>query len=63
LRELNMPVLAMAGALDSKFAAIARQIADMAPRGECELVPGAAHAAHLQQPQTVVDALARWPHR
>ena len=40
LRELNMPVLAMAGALDSKFAAIARQIADMAPRGDVRVGAG-----------------------
>ena len=43
LRELNMPVLAMAGANDAKFAAIAQQIADSVPRGECVIVPGAAH--------------------
>ncbi|MBI4932778.1 MAG: alpha/beta fold hydrolase [Actinobacteria bacterium] len=60
LRELNMPVLAMAGERDEKFAAIARQIADMVPRGTCELVPDAAHAVHLQQPAVVVETLARW---
>lgn len=58
LRELNMPVLAMAGQQDVKFAAIAQQIADMVPRGECVLVPGAAHAAHLEQPQAVATAIA-----
>jgi 2-succinyl-6-hydroxy-2,4-cyclohexadiene-1-carboxylate synthase len=57
LRELNMPVLAMAGAADAKFAAIAEQIARTVPRGRCVLIPGAAHAAHLQQPQAVVDAI------
>lgn len=60
LRELNMPVLAMAGEHDEKFAAIARQIADMVPRGTCVLVSDAAHAAHLQQPGAVVETLARW---
>ena len=58
LREMNMPVLAMAGANDAKFAAIAQQIATMAPRARAVLVPGAAHAAHLQQPQFVIDAIA-----
>ena len=58
LRELNMPVLAMAGADDAKFVAIAEQIATAVPRGRSLLVPEAAHAAHLQQPQAVVDAIA-----
>ena len=57
LRELNMPVLAMAGELDTKFAAIAQQIATMAPRARAVLVPGAAHAAHLQQPDAVVSVI------
>jgi 2-succinyl-6-hydroxy-2,4-cyclohexadiene-1-carboxylate synthase len=60
LRELNMPVLAMAGENDLKFSAIARQIADSVPRGTCHLIPGAAHSAHLQQPQAVVDRLVEW---
>ena len=58
LRELNMPVLAIAGALDLKFAAIAQQIADAAPEGAAALVAGAAHAAHLQQPETVAVLIA-----
>jgi 2-succinyl-6-hydroxy-2,4-cyclohexadiene-1-carboxylate synthase len=57
LRELNMPVLAIAGAEDHKFAAIARQIADAVPRGTCTLIPGAAHAVHLQQPELVIAAI------
>lgn len=57
LREINMPVLAMAGEHDQKFTAIARQIADTVPRGVFTAIPGAAHAAHLEHPQAVVDAL------
>jgi pimeloyl-ACP methyl ester carboxylesterase len=58
LRELNMPVLAIAGAEDHKFAAIAEQIANAVPSGSFRLVGGAAHAAHLQQPEAVVTAIA-----
>jgi 2-succinyl-6-hydroxy-2,4-cyclohexadiene-1-carboxylate synthase len=58
LRELNMPVLAMAGEHDSKFTAIAQQIATMAPRARAVLVAGAAHAVHLQQPDAVIAAIA-----
>ncbi len=57
LRELNMPVLAMAGERDDKFTAIARQIASAVPRGACTIVPAAAHAAHLDQPAAVTAAL------
>jgi 2-succinyl-6-hydroxy-2,4-cyclohexadiene-1-carboxylate synthase len=60
LRELSMPVLAMAGADDVKYAAVARQLADAAPDGRCVLVEAAAHAAHLQQPAAVIGAIERW---
>lgn len=58
LRELNMPVLAMAGEHDDKFAAIAEQIATAVPVGQYLAVPGAHHAAHLQNPQRVIEAIA-----
>jgi len=57
LVELNMPVLALAGAHDAKFAAIAQQIATAVPTGRWALIPDAAHAAHLQHPVAVVDAI------
>jgi len=63
LRELSMPVLAIAGAEDLKFAAIARQLAESVPDGRSVLVPGAAHAAHVQQPAAVIDAVERWLRR
>ncbi len=58
LRELNMPVLALAGEHDAKFAAIAEQIATAVPSGRWQLVPGAHHAAHLQHPDAVEQAVA-----
>lgn len=57
LRELNMPVLAMAGEHDHKFCAIARQVATAVNDGRFLAIPGAAHAAHLQQPGAVIAAL------
>lgn len=57
LRELNMPVLAIAGEQDHKFASIAQQIAAAVPEGVAYLVPGAAHAAHLQSPELVIAAI------
>ena len=58
LRELNMPVLAIAGGNDTKFTEIARQLADATPLGSCHIIDGAAHAAHLQQPEAVATAIA-----
>jgi 2-succinyl-6-hydroxy-2,4-cyclohexadiene-1-carboxylate synthase len=60
LGELAMPVLAMAGQLDVKFADIALQIAATVRNGRFVEVPGAGHAAHLQSPQQVIEALTDW---
>ncbi len=57
LREVNAPVLAMAGARDEKFAALAEQIAAAVDQGRALLVPNADHAAHLQQPDFVTQAI------
>jgi 2-succinyl-6-hydroxy-2,4-cyclohexadiene-1-carboxylate synthase len=60
LREINMPVLTIAGELDAKFAAIGRQIAASVPQGRSVEIAAAGHAAHLQQPQVVMGALVQW---
>jgi len=58
LRELNMPVLAIAGERDEKFASIARQMAVTVPEGRTALVAGAAHAAHLDDPAAVIALIS-----
>jgi 2-succinyl-6-hydroxy-2,4-cyclohexadiene-1-carboxylate synthase len=60
LREINMPVLTIAGELDLKFVAIARQIAASVPEGTSIEVAGAGHAAHIQEPEQIVHALTGW---
>ena len=60
LREMNMPVLTIAGELDHKFAAIGRQIAASVPEGESVEIPGVGHAAHLQDAEAVIDVLVAW---
>lgn len=57
LRELNMPVLAIAGERDEKYLALARQLADEVPTGRWLAIAGAAHAAHLEQPEAVTRAI------
>jgi 2-succinyl-6-hydroxy-2,4-cyclohexadiene-1-carboxylate synthase len=60
LHEMRMPVLTIAGEQDNKFASIARKVSATVPRGEAIEIPGAGHAAHLQEPQLVEKALADW---
>ena len=60
LGELTMPVIAVAGELDHKFAAISRQITATVPRGRSVEIAGAGHAAHLQQPGEVTSELTAW---
>jgi 2-succinyl-6-hydroxy-2,4-cyclohexadiene-1-carboxylate synthase len=60
LREMNMPVLTIAGELDHKFAAVGRQIAASVPEGQSVEIPAVGHAAHQQDPEAVMEALVAW---
>jgi 2-succinyl-6-hydroxy-2,4-cyclohexadiene-1-carboxylate synthase len=51
LGELPMPVLAMAGELDTRYAATAQDLAARLPRGRAAIVPAAGHAAHIENPE------------
>jgi 2-succinyl-6-hydroxy-2,4-cyclohexadiene-1-carboxylate synthase len=57
LGSLQMPVLALAGENDSSYRAAAERIASLVPRGSAGLIAGAGHAAHLEAPDAVCDAL------
>ena len=58
LAELDLPLCFVAGAEDAKFARIAAELAALAKRGRCALVPEAGHAAQLENPGAVLS-LAR----
>jgi 2-succinyl-6-hydroxy-2,4-cyclohexadiene-1-carboxylate synthase len=60
LGELRMPVLVLAGERDEKFLAIGRRIADRVGSATFATVAAAGHAAHLEQPDRTVDAIASW---
>lgn len=60
LSMLEMPALLLAGALDTKYAAIARQMADAMPRANLVIVPAAGHAIHLEQPGVFIDHVIRF---
>jgi 2-succinyl-6-hydroxy-2,4-cyclohexadiene-1-carboxylate synthase len=51
LPTLNIPVLLIAGELDTKFTAIARSMAQALPQSRLSIIPGAGHAIHLERPE------------
>lgn len=52
LSELQAPTLLIAGQLDAKYSALARQMANVLPNRALAIVENAGHAVHLEQPQT-----------
>ena len=54
LGELRMPVLVIAGALDTKFVALAERLAAVIPNATLAIVEGAGHAVHLERPADVL---------
>ncbi len=60
LENLPGPILAMAGADDTRFASHALRIARLAPRAVASLVPGGGHAAHLSQPDQAWRIVGHW---
>lgn len=60
LETIEIPVLVLAGELDSKFAAIGARMAELLPRGTFAAVPGAGHAAHTERPVATTALITRW---
>jgi 2-succinyl-6-hydroxy-2,4-cyclohexadiene-1-carboxylate synthase len=61
LGSLSMPVLVVAGALDAKFAAIARVMAGrIGPEATVAVLDGAGHTAHLEATPAFLAALRAW---
>ncbi len=51
LNEIDCPTLLIAGAGDTRFALSAAKMARRMARAQVSLIPGAGHAAHLEQPE------------
>jgi len=59
LGELSMPLLVMAGELDTKYVTIARDaVGAIGRNAELVLIPGAGHACHLERPDPFCVVLA-----
>jgi 2-succinyl-6-hydroxy-2,4-cyclohexadiene-1-carboxylate synthase len=57
---LETPLLALAGADDSRFAAYALRLARAMPQAAATLVPGGGHAVHLAQPAPTWQIVDHW---
>jgi len=55
LPALHIPVLLIAGELDTKFTAIARHMAQALPQSQLRIIPGAGHTIHLERPEEFVS--------
>jgi 2-succinyl-6-hydroxy-2,4-cyclohexadiene-1-carboxylate synthase len=60
LPALTVPLLALAGTDDTRFAAHALRLAKSVPNGVASLVPGGGHAVHLAQPALVSRLVGHW---
>jgi 2-succinyl-6-hydroxy-2,4-cyclohexadiene-1-carboxylate synthase len=51
LPTLHIPILLIAGELDTKFTTIAKRMAHALPQSQLHIIPAAGHTVHLEQPQ------------
>lgn len=57
LPELQIPVTLVVGERDARYREIAERMAEQIPRARVVVVVGAGHAAHLEAPAAVADAM------
>lgn len=60
LGEIACPVLLVVGADDTKFRAIAEQMAGRLRDATVAVIDGAGHSAHMEQPAATADVLVDW---
>ena len=60
LAEITMPTLLIVGELDRKYVDIAQRMAESITDVRVEVIPGAGHACHLEQPEAVSQLVASW---
>lgn len=58
LADMNFSCLWIAGAEDTKFAAIAQEMSRAMPNGSHTLIPEAGHSVHLENPAATLRAIA-----
>ncbi len=57
LPSLNLPCLCLCGSEDSRYLALNFEMAGLMPQAEVKVLPGVAHALHLESPPSTLAAL------
>lgn len=60
LKGLAMPVLVVAGELDSKYRGIGEEMARSIPDSQFRIIPGAGHAPHWEKPEETAAVVAEF---
>jgi 2-succinyl-6-hydroxy-2,4-cyclohexadiene-1-carboxylate synthase len=60
LAELTIPILLVSGEDDTKFTEIACRMYAALPQSRLEIIEGAGHSPHLEQPQAFEKILREW---
>ena len=60
LPTLHIPVLLIAGELDTKFTTIARHMAQSLPQAQLYIIPAAGHTVHLERPQAFTSLVGNF---
>lgn len=60
LGEIAVPVLVLAGEYDTKFRSTGERMAGLLTTPTFEVIAGAGHSVHLEQPEATAAAVARW---
>lgn len=60
LAEIQLPALMLVGAEDAKFVDIGQRMAERMPRAKLDIIPGAGHTIHLEQPRAFRQTLLRF---
>jgi 2-succinyl-6-hydroxy-2,4-cyclohexadiene-1-carboxylate synthase len=60
LPTLDLPVLLLAGELDSKFCTIARQMESQLPQARLQIILDAGHTIHLELPEVFVTSVGEF---
>jgi 2-succinyl-6-hydroxy-2,4-cyclohexadiene-1-carboxylate synthase len=60
MRQVEVPLLALAGMDDSRFCKHALRLAALCPQAVASFVPGGGHAAHLAQPEVTARLVLHW---
>ena len=60
LDRIKIPVLVIAGELDTKFIEIGQRMAEALPKSTLSPIANAGHAAHTERPEATAEAIAEW---